>query len=422
MPRKLLALLPLLLGSTIVLAQTNFRPGYVLPLSGDTLRGEVDSRGAQRNARVARFRVAAGAIITEYQPRQLRGYGFTGDRVYQTESVLLTDSVQRQSLLYASDDTIKRPSFLEVIVRGPASLLFLRDEANKDHYYLQMAGSSVQELLQTTQQIEDNGVTYQRKLDEFRYVLAAATKQCLMIQSTINTMRYGLNELASLVHRYNDCVGASSISPASKTRKNHVQLGVVVGGERSQLVLNDQYAGSAITPKGTSAIQPVVGLALNMHLTGLNRTLSARVEALYENQHFEAEYRSAKGVGKDYRVTLTGIRVPVLVCYTYPRGVIRPFLQVGYGFSYLLKADNEARSVYPPATTITPERQWRPIVTSRRFEQGLIGGIGLTTARPDKRNLAAVLRYERSDGFSDALGFGSRVNRLYVLLSYDLTR
>ncbi|MDF7813468.1 hypothetical protein [Hymenobacter sp. YC55] len=407
---------------TVALAQTNFRPGYVLPLSGDTLRGEVDSRGAQRNARLARFRASEGAPITEYQPRQLRGYGFNGDRVYQTETVLLADSVGRPSLLDAPADTIKRPSFLEVIVRGSASLLYLRDQADKDHYYLLTADAPVQELLQSTRRVVENGVTYQRKSDEFRYVLAAATKQCLVLQPSINSIRYGLNELASFVRRYNDCVGAPSATPASKSHQNRVQLGFVVGGETSQLVLNENYPGKTITFRGNSAIQPVLGVAFNLRLIGFNRTLSARVETLYESQRYEPKYRNATGFGREYRAKLTGIRVPVLVCYTYPRGRIQPFLQVGYSFNHLLKADNEARNVYPPTTGTIPPAPWTPVVESRRFEQGLVGGVGLTTARPDKRNVAASVRYERSDGFSDILGFGSRVNRLYVLLSYDLTR
>ncbi len=67
---------------------------------------------------------------------------------------------------------------------------------------------------------------------------------------------------------------------------------------------------------------------------------------------------------------------------------------------------------------------WSPFLftKARKLEQGIQGGLGLSTARAGGRNLALELRYERSDGFTDGIGIGSRVNRLYILLSYNLTK
>lgn len=416
--------LPLLLAAAPVVAQTNFRPGYVLPLAGDTLRGEVDSRGAQRNARLARFRPAPGAAVTEYSPRQLRGYGLTGDRLYQAETVVLTDSLQRQTLLNVTADTLRRPSFLEVLVQGPASLLYLRDERNNDHYYLKMQGQPVQELVQTTRQVVDAGVTYQRKSDEFRRTLAASMQQCMAVQPVITTVRYDQAGLIRVVRSYNECVGGVSALPASASRKNHVRLGVVAGGESSRMQLDYNYLGLPTTINMQGDAQLVVGLTLNIRLTGLNKNISARLEALYEKQRYESGPVIPANItqGREFRIALTSIRLPLLVRYTYPKGSIRPFAQVGYSFSHLSRADNEVREVYRNTTGGYDYAAWRPFIAPRKLEQGIIGSLGLTTAWENKRNLAVEARYERSDGFSESVGIGSRINRLYLLLSYDLTK
>jgi hypothetical protein len=189
-----------------------------------------------------------------------------------------------------------------------------------------------------------------------------------------------------------------------------VQLGVVVGGERSQLTLNDY---PDLTAKGTSAISPVVGLAASIRLAGVSRKITARIEALYEKQSYQAETKTRSGATRQYRATLESIRLPLLARYTYPKGRIRPFLYAGYGFNIFLTNSNETRDT----------NRWRPwIEQPRNLEQGYIGGLGLSTARSGGRNLALDLRYERSDGFSEALALGSRVSRYYLLLSYDLTR
>lgn len=415
----------LLLGAASAQAQTNFRPGYVVTLAGDTLKGEVDSRGAQRNARLSRFRTSKAAPITEYRPQQLRGYGFTGDRVYQTETVLLSDSLSRNAIYKLKIDTLQRPSFLEALVLGPASLLFLRDEHNKDHYYLRMAGKPVQELIQNTHEVVENSVTYRGKTHEYRRTLAAATQQCPAIQSAITTVRFGQNGLADLVQRYNDCVGATSITPAAESRRSHVQLSLVVGAEKNRLTLYDPHPAQEI--QATSSVRPTAGLGLTLHPPGITRAISARVEALYEKQTYSLATGvvNLAGLMYEYRVDLESVRFPLLLRYTYPKGAVRPFGYAGYSFSYFLNNRNEVRNTnaYDGSDGTLSIYNWRPWLKSpRRLEQGLVGGVGLTTARTTGRNVALELRYESSDGFSNVGGQSSRLNRVYLLLSYDLTK
>jgi hypothetical protein len=423
--KKLLVLLPLLVGGATAIAQTNFRPGYVVPLSGDTLRGEVDSRGAQRNARLARFRASKDAAITEYLPQQLKGYGFTNDRVYQSAVVILSDSIKRNSLIDVEVKPLPRPSYLEVMVLGPATLLYLRDDNSNDHFYLLLQDGVLQELIQTTQQVVENGVTYQRKSDDFRRTLASAMQQCPAVQPTINHVRFGMNELTRVVQNYNECVGGTSLAPADASRKSHVRLGVIAGAETSRLVINNPVTGAELLLKGKAS--PVVGLALNINLAGLNKVFSARLEALYESQSYSksnVSYRDAYGytIDRQYHVELASLRVPLLVRYTYPEGTVRPFVQLGYGFNYMFRNTNETRYRYSNPSASEDFTRWSDIATTRKLEQGIITGVGLATTRPDKRNLAVELRFERSDGFSEDVAVGSRVNRGYILLSYDLTK
>lgn len=415
---KRILLLPALLITASSVAQTNFQPGYVVALTGDTLRGEVDTRGAQRNARLTRFRSAPGAMVTEYSPRRLRGYGLTGGQLYRTESVVLADSLPRPLLPNPIADTLRRSAFLEVLEQGPATLLYRRDERNNDHYYLKMQSQPALELVQTVRTIEEAGVTYQRKSDEFRRTLAAAMQACIAVQPVITTIRYGQTGLMRVVRHYNECVGGTSVTPAGAVRKTHVQLGVVAGAERSRLEIRQNYQGLSNSTTMQGYTQPVIGLALGIHLDGVSKNLLVRLEALYEKQRYASEVR----VGNQYRVALTSIRFPLLVRYTYPKGRMRPFAQVGYSFAYLSQTDNEVRRAFLNTAGEYEYTVWLPIVAPRKLEQGLVGGLGLITAWENKRNLAVEARYERSNGFSESIGIDSRTNRLYLLLSYDLTK
>ena len=85
-------LLPLLAVSGEALAQTDFRPGYIIQLAGDTVRGEIDNRSAVRNATECRFRQGT---VRELAPAELLGYGLTGTKVYRTRTVTVPDSAAR---------------------------------------------------------------------------------------------------------------------------------------------------------------------------------------------------------------------------------------------------------------------------------------------------------------------------------------
>jgi hypothetical protein len=63
-------------------AQANFLPGYVVPLAGDTLRGEVDFRDSRANAQRVRFRANKEATVILYAPIELRAYGIPKETIW----------------------------------------------------------------------------------------------------------------------------------------------------------------------------------------------------------------------------------------------------------------------------------------------------------------------------------------------------
>lgn len=70
-------------GASKVLAQpTIFEPGYVVLVSGDTLRGEVALEADLLATRRAVFRGAEAEVVT-FSPAELLGYGFDSGRQFQ---------------------------------------------------------------------------------------------------------------------------------------------------------------------------------------------------------------------------------------------------------------------------------------------------------------------------------------------------
>ena len=122
-----LFLLGLLFSTAILNAQTDFRPGYIIKVSGDTIYGQIDYRGDLFMGEVCRFRNNDREDELRYSPADLVAYRFT------------------ESKYYVSQEINGAKVFLEFLIKGQINIYYLRD-SNGDHYFLEKAGNPIIEL------------------------------------------------------------------------------------------------------------------------------------------------------------------------------------------------------------------------------------------------------------------------------------
>jgi len=116
-------MLTVLFSSAVLQAQTDFRPGYVIELSGDTLFGEVDYRGDLMMGDSCRIRISKEDIRT-YYPGQIAGYRFTDGKYYVSRQVE------------------GRYAFLEYLINGRINIFYVR-ENDGDRYYIEKEGEGI---------------------------------------------------------------------------------------------------------------------------------------------------------------------------------------------------------------------------------------------------------------------------------------
>lgn len=100
----------------IINAQTDFRPGYIIPLSGDTIFGKIDYRGDLTMGKLCKFKSNDGQI-SDYSPNDISAYRFIDSRYF------------------VSRELSGNKVFLEFLVKGEVNIYYFR-EASGDHYYL----------------------------------------------------------------------------------------------------------------------------------------------------------------------------------------------------------------------------------------------------------------------------------------------
>lgn len=397
-------------------AQTNFRPGYVLLSTGDTLRGEVDSRDARASGLRCLFRLTPQAEAIPYLPGMLRGYGFTAENQYY------------RSLTLAVGDAAPQSYFFQVLVDGPASLYLLVDDERRDEYYVGLPNQPLALLKHGIVQVVRNNEVTSAVQTGYRNTLAAVLADCPVVQKQLPRLPFQQSQLIDIVATYNSkCSGGQPLRPQPGGTKSYMSFGIMAGVARQNLTYEGYpypEGGSVESAHTGVAVGPVFKFSTNR----LGQRFALVASILYEPEKYALEGIAPSTNGSSptrFRQTfdLGYLRFPLMIRYTYPCGKVSPLAEAGISIAYAIKAKNTAEQFNSRGDS--SPLSFAPGSNSNFFRSGQSGlgvGLGVETHVVGGRALAFLLRAERANGFSIGTEAGTTVVHFYGLLSIDLTK
>jgi len=142
---KELLLFTLLVLSGLVNAQSDFRPGYVVQNSGDTLYGKIDYRGDLLMSSFCKFKNPDNTI-QEFSPNDIIAFRFIDDKCYVSKAI------------------DNENYFLEYLIKGKVNIYYMRDH-NGEHYYLDKENERLSEIPyeEGVKYVDDRAVSYKSK-------------------------------------------------------------------------------------------------------------------------------------------------------------------------------------------------------------------------------------------------------------------
>lgn len=403
----------LLMSAGAVRAQKNFQPGYVVRPARDTLRGEVDVRGAQRMQHQCSFRAVPAGPVTNYSPAELQGYGVQNAASYESGQLL--------PAARGNPDTPAEPLFLQVLATGRATLYTFADESQRVRYGFRQAPGPATELVRRTRLVTTNGTTVQEELYPFRQVLSLAFADCPAVQARLATVELSDAQLTALFARYNTCGAAPAGSVTTAARRSTFRLGFVAGVQTAQATLND---GKPVTLHSTG--RPVFGVGLLLAPATFNPKLALRLEALFQSQRLEADYQGIYSTVANLPgyytavVQVSSLRLPLLLRYTWPTGKLRPYIQAGSELAVMLRREAMVRSsnVQLNGTRAVSSTDIR--LRSGGF--GFAAGAGLLVPLGAAGALQLEARFSQLDNASVAKDLLTGATTTSLLLGYNVGR
>jgi hypothetical protein len=126
-------------------AQSNFKPGYVVNLKGDTLRGFIIYKEWNNNPQSIVFKTQLGQNDPQtFTAMQATAFGITGQTYYESHKVSISQDTVNVTSLRSQIDTITKNEtvFLKVIIKGSRVAMYTYTDDIKSRYYLLEEGQS----------------------------------------------------------------------------------------------------------------------------------------------------------------------------------------------------------------------------------------------------------------------------------------
>ncbi len=267
-------------------AQKEFRPGYVITVSNDTIFGEIDYRRDLLMGERCKFKSDKDQIV-DYFPQDIKAYRFTDGKYF------------------VSREVVGKMVFLEFLIKGQLNVYFLRDTSG-DHYYIDRDGMLLSELPyeEGLKIVNSKQVFYTTKTHIG--ILKYYTQDAPDINNQINQMKKPEHkELIQLAENYHHAVCQDG-EECIIYEKRQPLFGLIVNAAVGVI----KYVGHNNSPMHG-------GILIDIWMPRSGERLYFRTGLLFSQLTANKE--------SDYLVTTQSIyKIPLMIEYVYPKSFVRP--------------------------------------------------------------------------------------------------
>lgn len=407
-------------------AQENWTPGYIITHNGQTLGGQLDYRDWEANPRRVQFRKSPSDTPQWYGPSSIKAFGAAGKEYVGVVTTIdyspfKVGELTRNPEAYQIQDSV----FLTRLLQGRVNLYYLKDDADKDHFFLQN-DTILTELRRVKYLVEYNRQDKIVQKDIYKGQLLYFFGDCPSLDKPISLLSYSTTAMIGIFQRYAECRGESyAVVKKSKKDKFKVKAGASLGASSTGLKVSSDFDYDVVL--GTwdeRSLKPAAGLWFSVHAPRNFGRFSWYNEFLYKAHRFQDKFETEPPTPDRYRTVdmrldFGYLKWTSMVRYQHitPKR-LQPFLQLGITRAF-------ASFRYAPVKTVerkffsSYEKTTSPAVDSggSRIESGWAIGAGLA----GWRKMGLELRYEQGDGFYSLVDITTRTNTFYLLLTYQFT-
>ena len=178
-----------LLSLNILFSQNNWKNGYIIQLSKDTVHGQIKLREYDKMSVLCMFRNDENSPTMEYTPKEIISYVIPNIGYYVSRTIDNTKLV-----------------FLEFLVEGKLDLYYIRDD-DGDRFFIQTDSLPLKEVVYLEKFVgDDRGNTYMYQSKSHIGLLHYYTKDAPKLWNRIDNRKPDFKNLRNIVVDYHNAV------------------------------------------------------------------------------------------------------------------------------------------------------------------------------------------------------------------------
>lgn len=369
----------------LAVAQNEFREGFIVTESMDTIYGLVSYNDALEGKKYCIFKKSEGSPEQIFKASDLFGYGFVDDRQYESKIIEVGENE-------------KEEIFLQVLVKGDISLY--RDYKR---YFAEKGDTISYELSNEYLEKIKYGVVHNVKSNRYVAMLRLLMTDCEEVQNKIHRTPYREKSLTELVTSYNNCIDDPSgdfSSVVYKENKKWIQLdlGLFAGVNFSKLDFAAQdLANSYLTEQPYKDVSPLIGSYLEIGFPRINERLSLQTGIHYVPVKYSSSSFHYTGYATQYNdvsIALDQLKIPVGIKFSMISNSLEPYINLGYSRTIYINSS----SLYYNENDKTEETYEGIAFEMTKSQQGLWAGVGIKNKLFSKFKFFVELRVEQTGG------------------------
>ncbi len=377
----------------LLVAQSDFRSGYIITNKNDTLHGFIAYRSENANANKCIYKETEDSEIRVFKPSQINGYRYANNKYYISKTI---PKGNKTKML-----------FLEYLIDGIVDIYHYRD-ADGRHYFVENENGKLYELKNEKREITVDNVRYIKESKEYIGLLKAIFKESPSIANRARHVNLSHKSLIKITRDYHNrvCEGEKCIVYKKKLPKRAKSFGVVAGLKGMEIVQTGEIRDWQYYLRGADFgfnIYPSIGLYYKIGLPRLNERLFFQYEATYSHINLSTSTSYLEPALdmthlNDITLKINSIQNSGVIKYEFPKGKIRPTFHAGLFFDYAFN------TVY--SRNLVVKFSWGETDYTRQFRDNSMGiinwgmncGVGIRYNYLNDKVLFLDLRYQRGYG------------------------
>jgi hypothetical protein len=342
----------------LTFAQSNYKPGYIVTLKGDTLHGEINQKEWFGNPKSIEFKSTAG--VKNYTVNDISYFELLNSSIYQRYSGEISMDETNTSKLQTGVDSTKKQDvvFLRVEQNGPNVTLYSYIDAKKTRFFIgDNKTGQVKELVYRIYYLPDHGVQTRSENIYIPQLYDLAIKYnptSEKLKSEIENATYSLPDLKSISQKLNNITVDKKTYGGKSAWKFFA--GVGVNATLFTTSPGTSQGTKFYNAKNTTSVYPAVSAGVNLYPNPSVGKLIVRGEIMVTGAAYKNSvdlYFNQPDIPKsDFNVKEFLVIVNPQVIYNiYNTNNFKFFIDAGISYTFVKTTGNSIYNSHLQTTT-----------------------------------------------------------------------